>query len=91
MPAAGQRITVHYTGWLEDGTRFDTSRGHEPFSYLFGLGQVIPGWEEGVTGMRVGGDRQVVIPPQLAYGQHGNGPVPPNATLVFEIELLAME
>jgi len=90
-PIAGQQLSVHYTGWLTDGTRFDSSRGGAPFSYIFGLGQVIPGWEEGVTDMRPGGDRQVVIPPQLGYGERGNGPVPPNATLIFEIELLSIE
>ncbi len=90
-PIAGQRISAHYTGWLEDGTRFDSSRDGEPFSYIFGLGQVIPGWDEGVNGMQVGGDRQIVIPPKLAYGERGSGPVPPNATLTFEIELIAIE
>jgi peptidylprolyl isomerase len=91
---AGKTVTVHYTGWLENGQKFDSSidRG-EPFSLALGAGQVIPGWEEGVAGMRVGGRRQLVIPPELAYGQTGagGGVIPPNATLTFEIELLDVQ
>jgi rhodanese-related sulfurtransferase len=86
------RVTVHYTGWLADGTKFDSSldRG-QPFSFTIGNRQVIAGWDMGVTGMKVGGKRELVIPPELAYGKKGAGNViPPNATLKFEIELLAV-
>ena len=86
------RVTVHYTGWLEDGTKFDSSldRG-EPFSFTLGGRQVIAGWDRGLAGMKVGGKRRLVIPPELAYGQRGaGGTIPPNATLTFEIELLAV-
>ena len=87
---AGKMITVDYEGWLADGTKFDSSidRG-QPFHFLLGARQVIPGWDQGVRGMRVGGKRRLVIPPQLAYGAQGAPPVvPPNATLIFEISLL---
>ncbi|MFL7808306.1 MAG: FKBP-type peptidyl-prolyl cis-trans isomerase [Anaerolineae bacterium] len=89
----GERVQVHYTGWLEDGTKFDSSldRG-EPFSFILGSGQVIQGWDEGVAGMKVGGRRQLVIPPDLGYGSAGAGEViPPDATLIFEIELLTIQ
>jgi peptidylprolyl isomerase len=90
-PAAetGQTVTVHYTGWLEDGAQFDSSldRG-QPFTLVLGSGSVIPGWEEGLVGMQAGGTRQLVIPAELGYGEAGAGPIPPNATLIFEVELL---
>jgi FKBP-type peptidyl-prolyl cis-trans isomerase len=87
---AGQTVTVHYTGWLADGTKFDSSvdRG-QPFSFSLGAGQVIPGWDEGVAGMKVGGTRRLMIPPDLAYGAQGRPPViPANAELTFDVELL---
>ena len=91
-PQSGQQVSVHYTGWLEDGTKFDSSldRG-QPFTFVLGNGRVIRGWDEGVATMKVGGKRQLVIPPELAYGQQGaGGVIPPNATLIFEVELLAV-
>ncbi len=87
---AGRTVVVHYTGWLESGEKFDSSKDRDdPFSFLLGLGQVIAGWDEGVQGMKIGGSRKLTIPPQLGYGARGaGGVIPPNATLVFEVELL---
>lgn len=87
---AGKTISVHYTGWLENGTKFDSSvdRGR-PFSFILGRGQVIQGWDKGVIGMKVGGKRKLTIPSDMGYGTRGAPPViPPNATLVFDVELL---
>ncbi|MBI5869489.1 MAG: FKBP-type peptidyl-prolyl cis-trans isomerase [Actinobacteria bacterium] len=89
-PAAknGDLVTVDYTGWLTDGTQFDSSKGRKPFEFTLGAGEVIPGWDQGVAGMMVGGTRRLTIPPELGYGSRGaGGVIPPNATLVFEVEL----
>ncbi|MDR3608299.1 MAG: FKBP-type peptidyl-prolyl cis-trans isomerase [Oligoflexia bacterium] len=90
--AAGKTVTVHYTGWLTNGTKFDSSVDRkQPFSFKLGAGQVISGWDQGVAGMKVGGKRRLTIPPQLGYGARGVGPIPPNSTLVFEVELLGVQ
>ena len=88
--AAGKVVLVHYTGWLPNGEKFDSSRDRsEPFSFTLGAGQVIAGWDEGVAGMKVGGRRKLVIPPDLGYGTAGAPPdIPPGATLVFDVELV---
>ena len=90
---SGKSVSVHYTGWLTDGTKFDSSvdRG-QPFSFTLGAGQVIRGWDEGVAGMRIGGKRKLTIPSELGYGARGaGGVIPPNATLVFDVELLGVK
>ncbi len=84
----GDTVSVDYTGKLEDGTVFDTSVGKTPYTFVLGAGNVIPGWDQGLQGMKEGGKRLLIIPPSLAYGASGNGPIPPNATLVFEVSLV---
>jgi FKBP-type peptidyl-prolyl cis-trans isomerase FkpA len=93
----GKSVTVNYTGWLYNanaadhhGTRFDSSRdpGRQPFTFTLGAGQVIGGWDQGVAGMKVGGQRTLIIPPNLGYGSRANGPIPANSSLVFDVELL---
>lgn len=92
-PQPGNQVTVHYSGYLTDGTKFDSSVDrNEPFVFMIGHGHVIKGWDEGVMTMRVGGKRKLIIPPDLGYGSSGAGDViPPNATLIFDVELLAVK
>ena len=90
-PQPGQQVSVHYTGWLTDGTKFDSSVDrNEPIRFPIGTGRVIPGWDEGVGSMKVGEQRRLIIPFQLAYGEAGRGPIPPKATLIFDVELMAV-
>ena len=95
--AAGRDVEVHYTGWIYldglKGKQFDSSRGRGPFAFPLGAGQVIKGWDEGVAGMKEGGRRTLIIPPQIGYGERGagGGIIPPNATLLFEVELLRVK
>ena len=95
---AGSHVTVNYTGWLylpdapdHHGEKFDSSIGRKPFTFRLGSGMVIPGWDQGVEGMKVGGKRTLVIPAALGYGAEGAGPIPPNANLIFDVELLDVQ
>jgi FKBP-type peptidyl-prolyl cis-trans isomerase FkpA len=92
---AGSTVTVHYTGWLyapkqpgQHGAQFDSSAGGEPFTFQLGAGKVIPGWDEGLVGMKVGGKRTLVVPAAMGYGSRGAGPIPPNANLIFDVQML---
>ncbi len=91
-PKRGDKVVVHYKGWLRDGTKFDSSydRG-QTIKFVLGAGQVIPGWDEGISLLHVGERAQLVLPPELAYGERGIGPIPPNSTLIFEVEIVGIE
>jgi len=86
-------VTVNYTGWLEDGSKFDSSLnpGREPFRFTIGAGQVIQGWDQGIPGMKIGGKRKLTIPPSMGYGNRDNGAIPANSVLIFEVDLLVVE
>ncbi len=90
IPRSGQTVAVHYSGWLTNGLRFDSSyERNQPLRFELGAGRVIKGWDEGVGSMRVGGKRRLIIPPELGYGAIGNGPIPPNATIIFDVQLVS--
>lgn len=89
--AGGQTLSMRYTGWLSNGTQFDATGNGAPFTFRLGAGQVIGGWDQGVAGMKVGGTRQLVIPPELGYGSRGTGPIPGNAILVFTVEVVSAQ
>jgi len=98
LAVAGSTVSVHYTGWLhapqaalQHGAQFDSSRERTPFTFVLGAGKVIPGWDQGVAGMKVGGKRTLIIPAALGYGARGAGPIPPNANLIFDVELLGVK
>lgn len=92
QPQKGQTVSVHYTGYLDDGKVFDSSvQRNQPFEFQLGVGKVIPGWDEGVATMRVGGKRRLIIPPDLAYGAQANGAIPANSRLTFDVELLSVK
>jgi FKBP-type peptidyl-prolyl cis-trans isomerase len=88
VASAGDLVSVNYIGRLQNGTVFDSSAGKDPYEFVIGAGEVIPGWEQGIQGMKVGGKRLLIIPPQLAYGARAFGPIPANATLIFEVQLV---
>ena len=88
-PKIGDTVVVHYTGVLTNGVKFDSSKDrNRPFEFILGVGQVIKGWDQGVATMKIGGKRKLTVPPELGYGSRGIGPIPPNSTLIFEVELL---
>ena len=90
VATSGSFVTVNYTGKLQDGTVFDSTTGRGPFQFQLGVGKVIPGWDQGLQGMKVGGRRLLIIPPSLAYGSQANGPIPANSTLIFDVTLLGV-